>query len=59
MILIKLGGSIITNKKKPLFPRIATIHKISKQLKKINEPVILVHGGGSLLVCKIRHAHKT
>ena len=47
MILIKLGGSIITNKEKPLSPRISTIDKISKQLKKIHEPIILVHGGGS------------
>ena len=47
MILIKLGGSIITNKEKPLSPRIATIDKIAKQLKKIKEPIILVHGGGS------------
>ena len=47
MILIKLGGSIITNKEKPLSPRISTIDKISKQLKKIKEPIILVHGGGS------------
>ncbi len=47
MILIKLGGSIITNKEKPLSPRIGTIDRISKQLKKINESIILVHGGGS------------
>jgi len=47
MILIKLGGSIITNKEKPLSPRKKTINKISKSLKKINEPIIIVHGGGS------------
>src|SRR5574338_222328 len=47
MILIKLGGSIITNKEKPLSPRIAVIDRISKHLKKINEPMVLVHGGGS------------
>jgi isopentenyl phosphate kinase len=47
MILIKLGGSIITNKERPLSPRIATMQKIAKQLKKIKEPIILVHGGGS------------
>jgi isopentenyl phosphate kinase len=47
MILIKLGGSIITNKERPLSPRIKTIDKIAKQLKKINEPIIVVHGGGS------------
>ena len=47
MILIKLGGSIITNKEKPLSPRKKTIEKIVKNLKKINEPIIIVHGGGS------------
>jgi len=47
MILIKLGGSIITNKEKPLSPRKKTIEKIVKNLKKINEPMIIVHGGGS------------
>jgi isopentenyl phosphate kinase len=47
MILIKLGGSIITNKKKPLSPRRKTIENIAKNLKKINEPLIIVHGGGS------------
>src|SRR5574342_451095 len=47
MILIKLGGSIITNKQKPLTPNLLAINKISFQLKKINEPIIVVHGGGS------------
>lgn len=47
MILIKLGGSVITNKERPLSPRIATIQKIARQLKRIREPIIIVHGGGS------------
>ena len=47
MILIKLGGSIITNKGKPQSARRKTIDNILKQIKKINEPKILVHGGGS------------
>ena len=47
MILIKLGGSIITNKEKPLSPRKKVIEKISQNLKKINEPLVVVHGGGS------------
>ena len=47
MILIKLGGSIITNKEKPLTVRRKTIDKISKNIRKINEPIIIVHGGGS------------
>ena len=47
MILIKLGGSIITNKQKPLSPRRKTIDNILKEIGKIKEPVIIVHGGGS------------
>ncbi len=47
MILIKLGGSIITNKEKPLSPRRKTIDTLVKSLKKISEPIIIVHGGGS------------
>ncbi|MGI9567133.1 MAG: isopentenyl phosphate kinase [Nitrosopumilus sp.] len=47
MILIKLGGSIITNKEKPLSARKKAIDNMSKNLKKINEPVVIIHGGGS------------
>jgi isopentenyl phosphate kinase len=47
MLLIKLGGSIITNKDKPLSPRLKTIDGIVRSLKKINEDIIVVHGGGS------------
>lgn len=47
MILIKLGGSIITNKQKPLTLNISAINKIAAQLKKVREPIIIVHGGGS------------
>ncbi|HWP78499.1 MAG TPA: isopentenyl phosphate kinase [Candidatus Nitrosotenuis sp.] len=47
MILIKLGGSIITNKDRPLSPRTATVQKIAQHLKKIKEPMVIVHGGGS------------
>jgi len=47
MILIKLGGSIITNKEKALSPRRKTIENIVRTLKKIDEPLAIVHGGGS------------
>lgn len=47
MILVKLGGSIITNKQKALSPRKKTIDLISKSFRKIKEPLIIVHGGGS------------
>jgi len=47
MILIKLGGSIITNKEKSLSARKSTIDKIAKSLRKLDEPFVIVHGGGS------------
>lgn len=47
MILIKLGGSIITNKEKPLSARRKTVDNLAKNLKKIDESIIIVHGGGS------------
>jgi isopentenyl phosphate kinase len=47
MILMKLGGSIITNKEKPLTPNRNSIRKIATSLKNVNEPLIIIHGGGS------------
>ncbi len=47
MILIKLGGSVITDKTKPLFAKQKAIDNLCKTLKKIKEPLIIVHGGGS------------
>src|SRR3990172_3711204 len=47
MLLIKLGGSIITNKEKPLSPRRRTIDRIIHSLKKVDESIVVVHGGGS------------
>lgn len=47
MILIKLGGSIITNKSRPLSARRAAVRKIARVLRRIKEPLVIVHGGGS------------
>ena len=47
MLLVKLGGSIVTNKEKPLTPRRKTIDNVVRSLKKIHEPMVVVHGGGS------------
>ncbi|MDE1763618.1 MAG: gamma-glutamyl kinase [Thaumarchaeota archaeon] len=47
MILIKLGGSIITNKQKPLTANISAIKQIASYLKKVKEPYMVIHGGGS------------
>jgi len=47
MLLIKLGGSIITNKNKPLSAKRKTIDHIVSSFRKINEDFVVVHGGGS------------
>src|SRR5438094_8496576 len=47
MILIKLGGSIITNKEKPLTANKPTIRRLTSHLRRIKEPLVVVHGGGS------------
>ena len=47
LTLIKLGGSIITDKEKPLTPRLETISSICSALNELKGPTVLVHGGGS------------
>ena len=50
LIIIKLGGSAITNKKRPFKARVDIIKRSGSQIKRIIEKgwrVILVHGGGS------------
>ncbi len=47
IVLIKLGGSVITKKDQPLTPNFEAIKKIAIQLKSIEKKMIVVHGGGS------------
>lgn len=47
MILIKAGGSAITDKGKDFTPRLKVIENIAHQISQIDEDIILVHGGGS------------
>ena len=47
MILIKLGGSVITFKEKPLAANFEAIRNISYTLASVKTPIILIHGGGS------------
>jgi len=47
MILIKMGGSIITDKTQPLTPRKQDIERLAGAISEMEEPVIVVHGGGS------------
>jgi len=47
LAIVKLGGSLITYKEKPLTINLEAIDVISNALSKSEIPLILVHGGGS------------
>ena len=49
LIIIKLGGSVITFKEKPLTPNYPSIEKMAKIIKELRKryKIIIVHGGGS------------
>ncbi len=52
LIMIKWGGSLITDKGKPFTPRLEIIQSLAKQIKKLTEikpdlKIILGHGSGS------------
>jgi len=46
--VLKLGGSVITNKEKPLTPSLPAIERLTREISRANvSPLVLVHGGGS------------
>lgn len=47
MFVIKLGGSVITDKSKKSFFKKEIMDKLSIEIKKANKPVLIVHGAGS------------
>ncbi|MGQ9468271.1 MAG: isopentenyl phosphate kinase [Nitrososphaerales archaeon] len=47
LAIVKLGGSLITYKEKPLTMNLEVIDVIGNALSKSDTPLILVHGGGS------------
>ncbi len=47
LALLKLGGSVVTFKHRPLAINKNAIERISKSLSKVKMPLIIVHGGGS------------
>jgi len=47
LAIVKLGGSLITQKEKPLTINLQVIDAIGNALSKSDNPLILVHGGGS------------
>jgi len=46
-LLIKLGGSIITDKQKPYVARLEHLRALSQILVRIHQPLIIAHGSGS------------
>jgi isopentenyl phosphate kinase len=47
LAVIKLGGSVITNKNVPLSFNKPAVNRIVNAISKIKIPIVLVHGGGS------------
>jgi len=49
LIVVKLGGSVVTVKDKPFTPNIQAIEEVSRQVSELREEYlfILIHGGGS------------
>jgi len=47
LLLVKIGGSVITDKKIPYKANISAIRKIAKVLKEVKTPLLLSHGSGS------------
>ncbi len=47
MIIIKIGGSVITDKTKEYTFKTETMDKLAENIKKANKQIIIVHGAGS------------
>lgn len=51
LILVKLGGSLITDKTKPFVPRLDVIKRLAREIREAKEKkeikLIIAHGGGS------------
>ena len=47
MFIIKLGGSVITDKTKECTFKQKTMDSLSEQIKKSNKDTIIIHGAGS------------
>ena len=47
MYIIKLGGSVITDKSKEYFFKKEIMNNLSKEIKKANKKCIIIHGAGS------------
>ena len=47
LTIIKLGGSVITDKRRESFAKVDMIERISREVAKIKSSLILIHGAGS------------
>ena len=54
MILIKLGGSVVTNKSKETTARLDIIDGLAREIASVPGEVIVIHGGGSFGHIKAR-----
>ncbi len=46
-LIVKLGGSVITDKSRPFVVKRATLRRLARELAVVKKPLIIVHGGGS------------
>jgi isopentenyl phosphate kinase len=47
MLLVKLGGSVLTDKSRLRTPRRATIRRLASELASVRQDLLVVHGAGS------------
>src|SRR6266540_3310574 len=47
MLLVKLGGSVLTDKSRLRTPRRAAIRRLARELAAVRKPLLVVHGAGS------------
>ena len=47
MLLVKLGGSVLTEKARLRTPRRAAIRRLAAELASVRQPLVIVHGAGS------------
>ena len=47
MLLVKLGGSVLTEKARLRTPRRAAIRRLAAELASVRQPLMIVHGAGS------------
>jgi len=45
--IIKLGGSVITDKRREFFAKVDMIERITREIAKIRSSLVLIHGAGS------------